>query len=65
MPFARHVPAMFCWPRFKVGGDWAILLNQLLGFEEATQVEDLPGGQTNEAEHGEDAEVQDPSVRGL
>lgn len=56
---------MFCWPRFKVGGDWAILLNQLLGFEEATQVEDLPGGQTNEAEHGEDAEVQDPSVRGL
>lgn len=40
----------------------APLLNQLLGLEEATQIEDLPGGQSNETEHGEDAEVQDPDV---
>lgn len=41
------------------------LLNQFLGLEEAPQVEDLPRGQPDEAEHGEDAEVQDPGVRRL
>lgn len=40
----------------------AFLLNQLLGFEEATQVKNLPGGQSNKTAHGEDAEVQDPRV---
>lgn len=44
MPEARHVPVMFCWLRYRVGGEWALLFNQLLGLEEATQVEDLPSG---------------------
>lgn len=41
------------------------LLNQLLGLEEAAQVEDLPRGQTNQTAHGEDAEVQHTRVGGL
>lgn len=49
MPEDRHVPVMVCWLR--VGGVRALLFNQLLGLEEATQVEDLPSGQSNEAEH--------------
>lgn len=56
---------MFCWLRYQGTEDGASLLYQLLGLEEATQVEDLPGGQSNEAEHGKDAEVQDSGVRGL
>lgn len=40
----------------------APLLNQLLGLEEATQVENLPGGQSDETAHGENAEVQNPGV---
>lgn len=43
MPEAWHVPAMFCWLRYKVGGYGVSLFNQFLGLEETTQVEDLPG----------------------
>lgn len=43
MPSARHVPAMFC-RLIRSGRRLDFLLNQLLGLEEATQVEDLPGG---------------------
>lgn len=43
----------------------ASLLNQLLCLEEASQVEDLPGGQANQTAHREDAEVQDACVGGL
>lgn len=41
------------------------LLNQLLGLEKATQVEHLPGGQADQAAHGEYAEVQYASVGGF
>lgn len=41
------------------------LLDELLGFEEAAQVEDLPCGQTNQTTHGEHAEVQHTCVRRL
>lgn len=41
MPWARHIPMVFCG--IEVGGDWVLLLNQLLGLEEATKVENLPG----------------------
>lgn len=41
------------------------LLNELLGLEKAAQVEHLPGGQANQAAHGEDAEVQDAGVGGF
>lgn len=41
------------------------LLDELLGFEEAAQVEDLPCGQTNQTTHGEHAEVQHTRVRRL
>ena len=33
------------------------LFDEFLGLEEASQVEDLPGGETDETAHGEDAEV--------
>lgn len=44
------------------GGGLVPLLNQFLGLEETTQVENLPGGQSDETAHGENAEVQNPGV---
>lgn len=46
----------------KRGGGLVPLLNQFLGLEETTQVEYLPGSQSNETTHGENAEVQNPGV---
>jgi len=41
------------------------LLDQLLGLEEAPQIEHLPGGQSQETTHAENAEVQHAAVRWL
>lgn len=38
------------------------LLDQLLGLEEAPQIEHLPGGQSQETTHAENAEVQHAAV---
>ena len=40
----------------------ADLFNEFGGFEVASQVEDLPGGQAQQAAHAENAEVQHPTV---
>lgn len=39
------------------------LVDELLGLEEAPQVEHLPGGQAQQAADREDAQVEDASVR--
>ena len=41
------------------------LIDELFRLEEATQVEHLPCGQTEEAAHGEEAEVEDLRVGGF
>lgn len=38
------------------------LLDQFLGLEEAPQIEHLPGGQSQETTHAENAEVQHTAV---
>ena len=38
------------------------LFDELFCLEEASQVENLPGGQANETAHGEDAEVKHTRV---
>ena len=38
------------------------LLDQFLGLEIFPEVEDLPGGQAEQAAHREDGEVEDPGV---
>lgn len=50
----------------RVVGDFAktlgALLNEFLGLEEAAQVQHLPGGESHQAAHGEEAEVQHARV---
>lgn len=48
---------MFSWLRYKVSEDRASLVYQILSPEEATQVEDLPGGWSHETEHQKDTKV--------
>ena len=38
------------------------LLDELLGLEELSEVENLPRGQTEKATHGEEGEVEDTGV---
>ena len=40
-------------------------LNKLLSLEETSEVEDLPSGQTHQAKHGEDTEVEDTRAGGF
>lgn len=58
-----------CWVTvrvFPMGKRWrTFLLNQLLCLEETPQIEHLPCCQSDETEHGEDAEIQHTYVGGL
>jgi hypothetical protein len=46
----------------QVKTETVILLDQLLGLEEAPQIEHLPGGQSQETAHAKNAEVQHTAI---
>ena len=59
--FTESLPSFFFSVRFRPPRV-AVLLDQFLGLEIFPEVEDLPGGQAEQAAHREDGEVEDPGV---